>query len=178
MKVGLIRHFKVTRGYPNKFVTSDELMKWADEYDASDVEENEIDLCNIEWKRCFSSDLLRAKITAEKAFNGKIVYLEELREIKLSPFFRLNIRLPLFLHLFFIRVAWLFNHKSQLESKSDVIKRINAALDKILISNEDVLIVSHGGIMMFMRKELMRRGFKGPKFRRPDHGKLYIFQKL
>lgn len=32
MKVGLIRHFKVKRGYPNAIVTTEELMKWMEEY--------------------------------------------------------------------------------------------------------------------------------------------------
>lgn len=176
MKVGLVRHFKVTRRYPNTFVTSAELMKWVDEYNASDIEENEIDLKNIEWKRCYSSDLSRARITAEKAFNGKIVYLEGLRELNLYPFFRLNLRIPLFLHLLFIRIAWLLNHKSQLETKHDVSKRINDILDKILQSDEDVLIVSHGGVMIFLRKELMKRGFNGPKFKRAKNGELYLFE--
>lgn len=177
MKVGLIRHFKVTRGYPNQLVTSDELMKWVHEYDASDVEENEIDLNHIDWKKCFSSDLPRAKKTAEKVFTGRIVYMEGLREIPLSPFFRPNMRLPLFLHLMVIRVAWLLNHQSQRGSKSEVVHRIKAALDQILISNEDVLIVGHGGLMTFMRKELIQRNFKGPKFKRAQNGKLYIFEK-
>ncbi len=177
MKVGLVRHFKVTRGYPNKIVSAEELMKWLEEYDASDVEENNIDLCGIEWKKCYSSDLSRAEKTAQKAFNGDIVYLKELREIRFSPLFHSKIRLPLHLHLIFIRMAWLFNHKSQPQSKSDVMKLINATLDTILFEQEDVLIVGHGGMMMFMRKELIKRGFTGPKFNRPENGKVYVFEK-
>lgn len=177
MKIGLIRHFKVKRGYPNKFVTKDELLKWIEEYDASDVLENEIDLCNIDWKRCYSSDLPRAEKTAKRAFAGNVIYLPDLREIKLSPLFKRNIRLPLILHILFIRIAWLFNHKSQEDKKSDVINRINATLDKILLNEEDVLVVGHGGIMMFMQKELLKRGFTGEKFKRPENGKVYLFEK-
>ncbi|RFU67907.1 histidine phosphatase family protein [Peribacillus saganii] len=177
MKVGLLRHFKVTRGYPNKIVTSEELRQWMREYDASDVEENRIDLCNVDWSKCYASDLSRAEKTARKAFDGQIIFLEELREIPLSPFFQRKIRLPLPIHLLFIRIAWLFNHKSQSLSKKDVSKRINVILDKVLQQDENVLIVSHGGIMMFMRKELLKRGFTGPKFRTADNGKLYIFEK-
>jgi len=177
MKIGLIRHFKVKRGYPNKLVTKDELLKWVEEYDASDVLENDIDLCNVDWKRCYSSDLPRAEVTAKKAFEGNVFFLPELREIKLSPFFQRNIKLPLVLHILIIRIAWLFNHKSQQEKKSDVMKRINETLDKILLNEEDVLIVGHGGIMMFMRKELLKRGFTGEKFKRPENGKIYLFEK-
>jgi broad specificity phosphatase PhoE len=177
VKVGLIRHFKVTRGYPNKLVAGDELMKWVKEYDGSSVEETDIELHDIEWKRCFSSDLSRAKTTAEKAFHGKIIYTEDLREMAIIPLFRESIRLPLFLHLLMVRVAWLFNHPSQPESKKEVLERINKTLDNILESDEDVLIVGHGGIMIFMRKALRKRGFKGPNFRRPENAKLYIFEK-
>ncbi|MEI5909310.1 histidine phosphatase family protein [Bacillus spongiae] len=175
MKVGLIRHFKVTRGYPSKMVTSDELMSWVTEYDESDVEEIEVNLCNIQWEKCFSSDLSRAKATAEKCFDGTIVYVDELREISLSPIFQSKIKLPLFVHLFCIRLAWLLNHKSQLEKKSEVLNRLNKALDIALHSKDNVLIVSHGGTMFYLRRELRKRGFKGPKFNRPRNGVVYLF---
>ncbi|BAB04455.1 histidine phosphatase family protein [Halalkalibacterium halodurans] len=179
MKIGLLRHFKVTRGYPNRLVTSDELMKWVEEYDASEVEANEVDLRGIEWEKCYSSDLPRAIQTAEAVYDGEIERMEALREIRLAPLFRMNVRLPLFVHLLFIRGAWLFNHKSQPEARQEVIVRIRSTLDEIVKEEKDVLIVSHGGVMMFMRKELMRRGFRpqGAAFKRPENGKLYVFEK-
>jgi broad specificity phosphatase PhoE len=178
MKVGLVRHFKVKRGYPNRLVNSFELLKWVDEYDASDVEENDIDLYDIEWKKCYSSDLYRAVKTAKKAFDGEIIFLKELREISISPFFQTKLKLPLVLHLLFIRIAWLFNHHSQPDNKKEVNNRINGMLDAILHNEEDVLIVGHGGVMMFMRKELLKRGFSGPNFgKTPENGKVYIFEK-
>ncbi|MHA7139345.1 histidine phosphatase family protein [Rossellomorea arthrocnemi] len=176
MKIGLVRHFKVTRGYPKRFVTSEELMKWVEEYDKSGVEENEVDLHDIEWKKCYASDLTRAEVTARNVYAGDIVSLKELREIRLSPIFSSKRKLPLFLHLFMIRVAWWFNHRSQHESKKEILKRINGIVDTVIQEGEDVLIVGHGGIMMFMRKELIKRGFRGAKFRRPVNGKLYVFQ--
>lgn len=176
MKVGLIRHFKVTRGYPASFVTSEELMKWVEEYDASDVEENLIDLHDIVWKGCYSSDLSRARVTAEAVYGEDISYLEELREIRLSPLFKSKRRLPLFLHLTFIRLAWWFNHRSQPESKREVKERISGVVDRIIREGEDVLIVGHGGIMMYMRKELRKRGFTGPSFRKPSNGTLHVYQ--
>ncbi|AYA74443.1 histidine phosphatase family protein [Bacillus sp. Y1] len=177
MKVGLVRHFKVTHGYPKKYITAEELVKWEKEYNESNVEEKEIELSQVKWEKCFSSDLPRARITAERYFDGIIIYLEELREVALSPFFQKKIRLPLFIHILFIRFAWLVNHKSQQEKKSDVLKRVNKALDLALQSGENVLIISHGGIMLYMSKELEKRGFRGPKFRRPENGVLYTFVK-
>ncbi|MBB6453275.1 hypothetical protein HNQ94_001723 [Salirhabdus euzebyi] len=177
LKVGLLRHFKVKRGYPDKFVTSDQIKKWMVEYDNSDVEEKEIDLKEIEWKRCYSSDLLRAKKTAQKAFKGNIIYLEQLREIPVSPFIKKNIKLPLYVHFILTRLAFYFNHHSQDESRHSMMKRLNEALDQVLSTNEDVLIVGHGGLMFFMQKELKKRGFTGPGFKRAENGELYVYHK-
>ncbi|OIJ20127.1 hypothetical protein BKP45_10085 [Anaerobacillus alkalidiazotrophicus] len=132
MKVGLVRHFEVERGYPSKMVTSAELMNWVEEYDASDVIETNVDLFDIEWKRCFASDLPRAKKTAEKIYGGNITYLQELREVRLAPFVEWKWKQPLFLHLLMIRGAWYFNHNSQPDSKRIVLNRIQNALDNIV----------------------------------------------
>lgn len=177
MKIGLLRHFKVTLGYPNNIVSSKELMEWQKNYDASAIEESEIDNSDIDWRRCYSSDLARARITVQKAFSGDIVFLEGLREMKIFPIAGTNTRLPLWLHIFLIRVAWYFGHKSQKESKKEVLNRINHVLDEVIKHGEDALIVGHGGIMIFMRKELLKRGYSGPSFRRPENAKIYIYKK-
>ncbi|WP_175986674.1 histidine phosphatase family protein [Bacillus sp. Marseille-Q1617] len=177
MKIGLVRHFKVKRGYPNSIVSSQELMNWVEEYEASDVEENEVELGGIEWKSCYSSSMRRAEVTAEKVFQGDIVLLDDLREIPLAPIFPSGMKLPLFVHLFAIRLAWWFNHPSQAGSKKEVLEKIKGMVDRVISEDQDVLIVGHGGVMMFMRRELIKRGFSGPAFRRPANGKVYIFQK-
>ncbi|BCB02263.1 histidine phosphatase family protein [Bacillus sp. KH172YL63] len=176
MKIGLVRHFKVTRGYPASRVNSEELMKWVEEYDASDVEENEVDLGGVNWGSCYSSDLQRARTTAETVYGGDIHYLEELREIRLAPLFRSERKLPLFLHLLMIRLAWWCNHRSQPESRREVEKRINIIVDRLIEEGKDVLVVGHGGIMMYIRKALLKRGFTGPSFRRPANGKVYMYE--
>jgi len=175
MKIGLLRHFKVSLGYPNKLVTSQELLVWQQEYNQSRIEEVEIDHQEHKWVRCYSSDLERAKITATRAFNGDIMFLEDLREMSLYPVIKTEFRLPLWLHVALIRIAWYLGHKSQQESKKEVITRINRVLDEVIAHDQDILIVGHGGIMMFMRKELLKRGFSGPKFNRPENAKVYIF---
>lgn len=151
-------------------------MKWVEEYDLSDIEEEPVDLGSVDWKSCLSSDLPRARKTAQKVFNGDIVVLKDLREISLSPIFKKNIRLPLFIHLLLIRVAWFINHNSQVESKKQVLNRINHVIDTLIKENKDVLVVGHGGIMVFMRKELVKRGFSGPVFKRPNHAVVYVFK--
>ncbi|WLR57025.1 histidine phosphatase family protein [Mesobacillus subterraneus] len=175
MKIGLLRHFKVTLGYPRKLVTSQELLSWQQEYNESKIEEVVIDHQGQKWSKCYSSDLERAKITASRAFKGNIIFLEDLREMSLYPVVKTQMRLPLWLHVTLIRLAWFLGHNSQKESKKEVIRRINKVLDEALVHDEDILIVGHGGIMMFMRKELLKRGFSGSKFNRPENATVYIF---
>jgi broad specificity phosphatase PhoE len=180
MKIGLVRHFKVTRGYPTeKWITPSEFDQWMKEYEESDVEESEVDLGGIEWRKCYVSTVRRAEITAKKIYNGELIRTDDLREIAVYPFFKRDIKIPMILYPLCIRAAWFFNHKSQLERRTDVEKRISKIVDRILEeSEENVLVVSHGALMMFMRNELIRRGFKGPKLGRPENAKLYLFEKM
>ncbi|SFG71955.1 hypothetical protein SAMN04487776_10388 [Priestia megaterium] len=137
MKVALVRHYKVNKGLPeNHRLSTDELVAWFQEYDESDITYGETDLNNIEWKRCFSSDMPRAHKTAKHIY-------------KQAP-------------------------KDMAETK----RKAAAVLDRAISESEDdLLIVSHGGIMKFMRKELIKRGFKGPRFDIAVNGKLYLFEK-
>lgn len=179
MKVALVRHFKVIRGFPKKmFITPNELNQWLYEYEVSDIEAMEVNLESIKWEKCFSSDLSRAVKTAEMIFNGEIIKMKELREIQPVSPIKKDIKLPFLLYPLLLKAAWLINHNSQPESKIDVQKRAKTVLDKILSTGkEDMLIVSHAGLMMFMSKELLNRGFKGPKIKNPDNGKLYTYER-
>lgn len=181
MKIGLVRHFKVKRGFPEKrFITGHEFMQWADEYDKSDIEVGESNLEGINWNRCLSSNLHRASKTAQLIYSGKISITDQLREIRVYPISKQKMKLPFIVWILLVRVAWFFNHKSQLERKSDVEARIKGIVDEMLsYTGEDVLIVSHGGLMLYLRKELIKRGFSGPKLNgTPVNGKLYVFEKL
>jgi broad specificity phosphatase PhoE len=121
----------------------------------------------------------RAVKTAESIQRGKIIQMKELREISFPHFQQIFRRkLPFMLWAMLIRGAWKINHKSMPENKFQVRKRIGTALEKILFQNEgNVLIVSHAAFMMEMRKELLKRGFTGPKFQTAANGRLYVFEK-
>ena len=175
MRIGLIRHFKVKKMLPEKrFVAPDEITQWFNEYDTAEIEDGQIDLCGFEWKTCFSSDLFRAVSTAEKIHGGSIIKKKELREFPLDEFCKRNIKLPFLAWAFLFRLKTLFPNKV----KADFKKQISDMIDEILMQNEeDLLIVSHGFVMIFMRKALMKRGFKGPNFRTPANGKLYIYER-
>ncbi|SET37404.1 Broad specificity phosphatase PhoE [Natronincola peptidivorans] len=174
MKIGLMRHFKVDKPLPEKrMITPTEVNLWYQEYETAAIVDGKVDLGNIEWKNCFSSDLSRAVSTAKKIYNGNIIVMEELRELQPDLFVKRNIKLPFVLWLIIIRVRLFIFYRLT----EDFRRKLSVALDKILESQEDVLIVSHGFVMIFMRRELIKRGFKGPSFKSPVNGKLYIFEK-
>ena len=52
------------------------------------------------------------------------------------------------------------------------------ACDEILShGDESILVVSHAMVMIQMRRELLRRGFRGPSFGIPAHGVLHLFER-
>ncbi|MGI6451906.1 MAG: histidine phosphatase family protein [Syntrophomonadaceae bacterium] len=181
MRIGLVRHFPATRGFPHKLklLTLGEFFQWLDEYEISDIEYGQVNLGGIKFRKCFSSDLPRAVKTARLIYDGKIITMKALREFHPQLFIKRNLKLPFFLWIILARLSWLINHKTLLKSKQDFQQRVRAALDEILLtSDDDILIVSHGVLMFVLRQELLRKGFTGPKFKIPSYGKLYLFQRV
>lgn len=176
MKVGLVRHFKVKKEYPIKaWLSTNEVMEWFKEYDTADIEAGETELGVTEWKQCFASDMPRAAKTAAAIYRGHVIHMEALREIPM-PIVKRNIKLPFFGWTLVLRGMWLFSRTARADIEA-ARQKIAYVLDTILQQEEgDVLIVSHGALMMYMRKELLRRGFHGPAFGTPKNGKLYIFE--
>ncbi|OAS88395.1 MULTISPECIES: histidine phosphatase family protein [Metabacillus] len=178
MKIGLVRHFKVMKGYPSASLTQERLFQWIQEYDSSDIEGKEVNFKGTTWDRCFSSDLYRAEKTARQIYKGDIDIMEELREIPIYPLFKRNVKMPFPLWMLLIRLSWMVNHKSQLEKKVDVINRIEYVVKKAMENEEEnILIVSHGALMIYIQKYLVKNGFSGPKITRAKNGVLYLFEK-
>ncbi|WP_432664431.1 histidine phosphatase family protein [Wukongibacter baidiensis] len=175
MRIGLVRHFKVKMKLPKKaFISRDELSTWLDEYDKADVECEQVDLCNVSWKSCYSSDMPRAVKTAENIYSGNITILQGLREFNPIPLFERNHRLPFLFWVVLIQFEKLKSNRCLSEYKN----QIESCLNEILLeSDEDILIVSHGFAMICLKEELKKRGFKGVNFKLPANGKLYIFEK-
>ena len=122
MNIGLVRHFKVDSD-TQVFMTSDDFEKWVLKYDNSDIKENKVEIEHIKWEKCFTSDLPRAMKTSETIFKGEIIKSELLREVPLSPIFKTNIKLPYVFWCITGRLAWNFQHKSQIEAKKDTKRR-------------------------------------------------------
>lgn len=176
MNIGLVRHFKVNC-YTKIFMTSDEFNQWVKEYDNSDVIENEFELGNIKWQKCFSSDLPRAIKTSKAIFKSEIIKTPLLREVPISPICKTNLKLPYVFWCICGRAAWFFKHKSQIETKKDTQKRVNEFLNSIEDEvDSNILIVCHGFLMNTLQKELKRRGFSGQSIKRPKNGTLYLYK--
>ena len=177
MKIGLVRHFKVAHDFPSgKNVTADFMEQWFKDYDEADIVYGDALITEVEWKACYSSDMTRAWKTAEHIYADRVIQMKELREIP-SPPLKGKVKLPFIFWAIWIRCSSFMNKQTRAEIKKAE-KRINQALDKILAKGEqDTLIVSHAALMVYMRKELIRRGFEGPKFNIASNGKLYVFEK-
>ncbi|AFC33603.1 hypothetical protein PM3016_7012 [Paenibacillus mucilaginosus 3016] len=181
MKIGLVRHFKVKRGLPAKgWMSGEELTRWFTEYDQSEVEIGTTEMNGIQWQRCYASDMPRARITAQTIHSGPIRYMEGLREIPYPAFERISQRrLPIIGWLLWMRAAWLLGHGAFQESRAGVRARAARVVDEITAEGDgvNILLVGHAAFMQELSRELRRRGFKGPRFRRAANGQLYLFER-
>lgn len=177
MKIGLVRHLEVIQS-SRKLVTSAKFKEWVREYDIADVQQSPVDLGENNWDLCFSSDLPRALLTAQRIANCKILTTDCLREVPISPILNTNLRLPVSLWLGLGRMGWLLSHHSQPESRIQTTKRINDFLSQILsLKESNVLLVTHGFLMRLIRKELLNNGFRGERFVKARNGMIYLFRK-
>lgn len=178
VRIGLIRHFEVAKPMPRGWMTSGHLQAWLEEYDATDVISTPVDLGGIPWVHCLSSDLKRAHITAQAVFpTGPVTPQPQLREATILPFRTGNLSLPFWLWRTLIRLAWLTAHESQRPARDEFMQRMRAVSEDLAARDQDTLVVCHAGMMYFLRKELLRRGFTGPKFKLAQNARLYVFEK-
>jgi broad specificity phosphatase PhoE len=162
--------------WPSGWRTSAELQAWREEYDKADVIPFPVADETPNWSRCYASDLPRAATTARALFHGEITELAMLREGKFGPFPTGGLRLPVWLWRNVIRLAWLGGHRSQKHLRDDFFSRVRGVADLIESHREDLLIVSHAGMMLYLRKELIRRGLRGPPIGIAQHARVYVMQ--
>jgi len=180
MKVGLVRHFAVDYECPHRWqlMTPEQFVNWVNEYNKAEVIPKKCELNSTVWDKCYSSDLPRAIKTAQALFDGEIVEAKMLREVVIYPPTTKNVKLPLALWLAMGRIAWILSHESQMETKKDFEQRLSGIVEEMILKERgNILLVSHGFLMIFLRKELVKLGFNGPNFKVPCPGKLYIFEK-
>jgi len=175
MKIGLVRHFKVNHSFPNKrLLTKSEVIHWFEEYDNTiNISYKKVDLDNINWKRCYTSPMVRAVHTAHHIFKGEIVVVPELKELDILHRLSGRLKLPFLMWGMVVRIKSFRSNKDTDEFKN----RIVAFVDRIMTANEgEVLIVSHWFVMRVIRKELLRRGLSGSNFKHNEYGTLYVYE--
>ena len=113
------------------------------------AEEASVEISNLKIDKIFSSDLSRAKETAEiinKKVGAKITYDKRLREVNYGEYEGIQIDK-------FTDKEWeIFNEtpeKIKGESREQVYERVKSFLNEIN-SNENTLIVTHGGSLRMM----------------------------
>jgi len=177
MRVGLVRHFPVSEPMPSGWITAAQLHEWKRRYDCAGAHCEAVTLAAANWARCYSSDLKRAYVTAQALYPGEIVQTPLLREPEVAQFETGELLLPIWLWRLMLGLSWMTGHRSQRSSRDDFLRRVHAVAELIESDDTDVLLVSHAGMMAYLRKELLRRGFEGPKFRIADHARLYVFER-
>jgi broad specificity phosphatase PhoE len=177
MRIGLARHFPVQEPWPCGWRTAAELQAWRQRYDCAAVNPIPVPDETENWARCYSSDLPRAETTARALFRGEIAALPALREAEFATFATGRLRLPVWAWRSIIRFAWFTGHASQKAPRDHFFARVRAVADLIESQRDDVLLVSHAGIMLYLSQELVRRGFRGPRFRIAEHARVYLMQR-
>jgi broad specificity phosphatase PhoE len=175
MRLGLIRHFEVAFPPPKGWVSVAEMSKWIDDYEHAAVRQKPVDLGPRPWKHCISSTAQRAQTTARILYSGEIETTPLLCEPKLNQFKTGELKLPFFGWRWLLRAAWFGSHSSQIDVKRSFLANIETIADRLVEAPDDTLVVSHAGAMMMLRKALVRRGFKGPRFGIAECGRLYEF---
>jgi len=180
MKIGLVRHFKVNLHSRQGWITGEQFNDWMDQYNKADIRQARFENYGHVWDKCQCSNLSRAVNTAQTIYAQDIEFTSQLREVEFSAVKRNGIRLPVNLWLAWAHFAWLMGHHSQPEQKQSVIRRANEFIDTLEDGQNEpasVLIVSHGGFMRLLSRELRHRKYKGKRIVHPRNGELYVYRK-
>jgi len=177
MRIGLIRHFKVEQALPSGWMTAADLQLWRTRYDSARVVPVPVNLGAGTWTVCMSSDLDRAIATAKAAYQGEIEVTPRLREPEFAQFQTGRLRLPVWLWRWVLRFCWLTGHPSQRQCRDDFRSRVSGIADLLDGRSEDILVISHAGMMAYLSAALTKRGYVGPKLRMPEHARLYVYEK-
>ncbi|GEP42196.1 histidine phosphatase family protein [Brevifollis gellanilyticus] len=159
-------------------MTAGDLHVWRQRYDEADVRPAAVEDESTRWSRCYVSSMTRAQATARAMWSGEAITRHELREVEFAPFATGGLRLPVWLWSRLVQLAWLTGHSSQRSLRDDFRGRVLAVADLIESDKEDILVISHAGMMLFLSRELRKRGFRGPKLGVAKHAQIHIFERL
>jgi broad specificity phosphatase PhoE len=162
---------------PSGWWTAAQLLEWLQRYDAAETNPMVVSLEANGWTRCYCSDARRAVATAAALFPAGAVPTPLLREAGFCEFRTGQLKLPCWVWQGMLRLTWMTGHRSQRSARDEFRRRVLAVADLIESEQSDILLISHAGMMSYLRSELGRRGFSGPRYGIAEHGKLYIFQR-
>lgn len=177
MRIGLLRHFPVAEDMPRGWLTASDLHDWRGRYDSAPARVGPFDLGAHRWQACISSDLPRAVITAAAVFGEPFERTALLREPQFEQFATGRLRLPFAAWKWLLRLSWLSGHPSQRACRDQFRRRVKSMADRLASMDQDVLVVSHAGMMAYLGAELTRRGFAGPSFHVARHARAYVFER-
>lgn len=177
MRIGLARHFRIPHR-KREMLDAAGYSEWLKWYDASHGPANPIPDTGVAWDKCYCSDILRAKITAGRIFDGPTEETPLLREVPMAPPLETRLPMPLFLWETISRMGWMWEHRSQPESRTQTRKRASGMLQWIRDTHPDqnILVVSHGFLMQVLERELVKAGFRGAVPIHPKGGHIYVFE--
>jgi broad specificity phosphatase PhoE len=174
MKIGLIRHFKVDLSFPRRWLLSpDDVAEWFAQYETGELMYTQSDLGGVDWQVCYSSPLGRALITANYIYNGEVLQSDVLKELNALPLMRTRMRLPFIVWAILVRMKYASSNDVVIKFKNDIAEFVEDLLAK---EQRDILIVSHGFVMLCIQDELRKRGFTGKRVKPSEHGRVFIFE--
>lgn len=177
MKIGLARHFQIPHR-KRELLDATGYAEWLKWYDASEGLEKPVPESGVDWHKCYCSDIRRAKVTAGIIYDGPTEETHLLREVPMAPPLETRLPIPLFLWETLSRVGWLWEHDSQPESRSETRRRAAGIMEWIRArhAGQNILVVSHGFLMQFLERELVKMGFNGRVPVHPKGGHIYVFE--
>ncbi len=184
MKIGLVRHFKVDAPYIEGKVTAKEFTGWMKEYDDIEVIPTEVDLKDIEWNKCYCSDLYRARITAKTIYGGEIIESPLIKEVDLTftKEFQNSVdrKVPFLEWSLYSMMSWAKSSHivtETIDESRDRVDKFLRQLFEVTDIENNVLLVCHGMIMTILDEELKKRGFKGDTVVSALNGELFLYER-
>jgi hypothetical protein len=176
MRIGLVRHFKVNHPIPKGFLIGYKtLTDWFTQYDEADIHHAIFDNQGINWELCYASPMRRAYKTAQHIHKGEILLHDDLCEVNILSLMNKKRRLPIIIWAILIKRKTLSVNSITEATRKKLVDFVDMILKK---KEKEILIVSHGFIMMLLQQELLARGFSGKKFSNPANGKMYVFERI
>lgn len=165
MEIILIRHGKPTSA-TNPRLSASEYANWIRRYNRSDIAvDSRPNIEPIDCNQYFiiSSDLKRAQHSASIYTVKAPSLVDKLyREMEI-PRYKIPFRLNAWTWVYLCRVLWMLGLKGQFESFIIAKKRAELAADGLITlatKKDKVIVFSHGYINFYIRKSLVKKGWK------------------